>query len=54
LKINASKKAIEKIEAAGGTFDFPKKGMESETPKEEVEAVEEKVEAIEKTKEESK
>ncbi|MBT4870612.1 MAG: 50S ribosomal protein L15 [Candidatus Diapherotrites archaeon] len=31
LKINASKKAIEKITAAGGEFDFPKKGMEEAT-----------------------
>ena len=28
LKINASKKAIEKIEKAGGTFEFAKKGHE--------------------------
>ena len=28
LKINASKKAIEKIESAGGKFEFPKKGIE--------------------------
>jgi len=37
LKINASKKAIVKIEAAGGTFDFPKKGMKKETKEESIE-----------------
>jgi large subunit ribosomal protein L15 len=31
LKINASTKAIAKIESAGGKFDFPKKGHEEAT-----------------------
>ena len=35
LKINASVKAITKIEAAGGQFDFPKKGHEEKATIEE-------------------
>jgi len=35
LKLNASKKAIEKIEKAGGTFEFAKKGQEATPTKQE-------------------